>query len=140
MTGRESPRAMTARVFPTTRLFRETARLLDPATDRVLLVGEMRHFRLHVPRAAPAGFNRHPLADALAQGGGPAAVHRFLRERGFTHLLIDPGWIERGAAQYPSLRPLRERPETFRAYVASLGPPLAFEQRSALFAIPGSGR
>ena len=52
------------------------------------------------------------------------------------HLLVDLDWIERSARDYPSLGPLSEAPEKLRAYLDSLGPPLASEGRQTLFRIP----
>ena len=105
-------------------------------SDRVLLVGEMRHFRIPVKRAAPSGFNLHPLAVELERAQAVEQIHEGLRRRGYTHLLVDLDWIKRSAGEYPSLRALHDNPEKFVSYVGSLGTPLAAEGRRALFRIP----
>jgi len=135
--GLESPRQLVARAFPSTRLYDRAAELLDAGADRVLLVGDMRHYGLAVRRAAPTGFNTHPLIEALERRADPEQVHRELRDRGFTHLIVDPGWVARSAEGYPSLAPAARDPEIVRRYVASLGAPLATEGSVVLFRIPG---
>ena len=138
ITGAESARAFTERVYPTTRLLRLAGERLDPETDRILFVGEMRHFRLPIPRAAPTGFNTHPLSRLIGQDGPSSRIPLELAELGYTHLLLDAAWVTRSAARYPSLRPLTEHPAAFRAFVQELGAPLAVEDQVALFAIPGA--
>jgi hypothetical protein len=134
--GRESAEVFIRRSFATARLFARINQRLAPSTSHLLLVGEMRHYGLRVPRAAPTGFNVHPLVEALRAHRRPHDVHRALRRRGYTHLLLDPGWIARGATRYPSLAFLAERPEIFRRYVRSLGPPSDTEREVGLFEIP----
>ncbi len=134
--GRESPQAFVQFSFPTTRFYREAAERLDPASTRVLLLGEMRHFRLPLKRAAPTGFNIHPLADSLSRTQDVARSSRELRELGYTHLLVDLGWVERSAESYPSLALFHDRPELLVDYLASLGPPLHRRGLVGLFGIP----
>jgi len=135
--GRQAADEWIARALPVVRLFRRVDATLDPSSDRVLLVGEMRHYGLSLPRCAPTGFNVHPLAEALRADPSPAAANRALRAAGFTHLLVDPGWTARSAAQYPSLAPFREHPEILERYLATLGEPLVSQGSLALFRIPG---
>jgi hypothetical protein len=97
----------------------------------------MRHYRIPIGRAAPTGFNLHPLAIELERSVTADQVHEGLRRRGFTHLLIDLDWIDRSSREYPSLRALREMPDELPAYLDSLGPPLVAEGRRALYRIPG---
>jgi hypothetical protein len=134
--GREDPAAFLLRSFPQQRLVSDASIGWDPAADRVLLLGEMRHYRLPVPRVAPSGFNLHPFAVDLERSLAPEQIHAALRRRGFSHLLVDFDWVERSARQYPSLRALRESPEKLRACLKSLGPPLATDGRRALYRIP----
>jgi hypothetical protein len=134
--GREDPQAFLHRSVPQQRLLDDTALLWNPASDRILLLGEMRHYRVPVRRVAPSGFNVHPLAVALERLTSTEQIHQALIRDGFSHVLIDFGWIERSAQAYPSLRSLRESPEKFRAYVDSLGPPLLADGQRALFRIP----
>ncbi len=132
----EEPAAFVRRSFPQQRLVEHASLSWDPAADRVLLLGEMRHHRIPVPRVAPTGFNVHPFAVELERGVTAASVHRGLRARGFTHLLVDLDWIERSADHYPSLRSLRDEPEKLQAYLAALEPPLVRDGRRALYGIP----
>jgi hypothetical protein len=134
--GREDPGAFLRRSWPQQRLVLHEAVVWNPATDRLLLVGEARHYRIPVRRVAPTGFNLHPFAIEFENASAVEQIHRGLRRRGFTHLLIDLDWIERSSRDYPSLRALREAPEKLRAYLDSLGPPLASAGRRALFRIP----
>jgi hypothetical protein len=134
--GREAPHEFVLRSWPQQRLLDHEAVAWNPATDRLLLVGEMRHFRVPVPRAAPSGFNVHPLVQELHRSLVADQVHAALRRRGFTHLLIDFDWVERSGRAYPSLRPFIEDPARFRSYVESLGPPIVADGRRALYAIP----
>lgn len=134
--GREGARAFVERAFPSVRLFQRANERLDPARDRVLLVGEMRSYGLAVPRCAPTGFNVHPLVAALRADPDPAAASRALRAQGFTYLIVDSGWVARSAAQYPSLAYFRDRPGALGGYLASLGDPVDVEGGVALFRIP----
>ena len=135
--GVESPRELVFRALPSARLFLRTDELIDAEQDRVLLLGEMRHYGLAVSRAAPTGFNTHPLIEALRSETDLDAVHRALIERGFTHLIIDAGQVARSAERYPSLAPLAGDAGLLRRYVASLGAPLAIEEGVVLYRIPG---
>ncbi len=134
--GREEPRAWIERTQPLRALFAEIDGTLDPSRDRVLLLGEMRHHGLSVPHAAPTGFNVHPLAEALASGADAAAANAALLRAGYTHVLVDPGWVRRSAARYPSLAIFRERPGLLDAYLASLGEPARMRSGAALYRIP----
>lgn len=134
--GRESSRAFLARSMPAARLYRLAGERLDPEASQVLFVGEMRHYRLPLRRVAPTGFNAHPLVEALASSGDPAAACHELHRRGFTHLLVDPGWIERSGRRYPSLAPLVVEPARLAALLRSIGPPIAAEGPLALYEVP----
>ena len=134
--AREDPGAFLRRSWPQQRLVLNEAVAWNRARDHLLLVGEMRHYRIPVRRAAPSGFNLHPFAIELERSLAVDQIHHALRRRGFTHLLVDLDWVERSARDYPSLRALGEAPEKLRAYLDSLGPPLASEGRRALFRIP----
>jgi len=131
--GRESPADFLHRSWPQQRLVEHDSLVWDPGSDRVLLLGEMRHYRIPVPRSAPTGFNVHPFAIALERAVVVEQVHQALRRGGYTHLLVDLDWVERSARDYPSLRTLPESPEKLDDFLRSLGPPLASEGRRALF-------
>jgi hypothetical protein len=134
--GQESPRAFVQFSFPASRFYREAANKLDPESAHVLLLGETRHFRIPLRRAAPTGFNTHPLADSLSRTRDVAQSSRELRDLGYTHLIVDLGWVERSAGSYPSLALFRDRPELLTTYLTSLGPPLHHRGRVGLFGIP----
>ena len=134
--GRESPAAFVVRSWPQQRLLDHPSVKWNPATDRLLLVGEMRHFRVPVRRAAPSGFNLHPLALELDRALVVEQAHEGLRRRGFTHLLVDFTWVARSGEDYPSLRSLVDDPARFHSYIESLGAPLAADGHRALYAIP----
>ncbi len=133
--GRESSQAFLERSFPTARLF-ACARARLPQEARVLFLGEMRHYGLGRPRAAPTGFNTHPLVEALSGAVSPAEAARALRRQGFTHLLLDPGRTQLGASRYPSLAPLRKASPMARAFFESLAPPLCREGPIVLQELP----
>ena len=133
--GRESREDFLERSWPQQRLLQAPG-VAWRRTDRILLLGEMRHFRIPVKRTAPTGFNVHPFAVELERAQSAEQVHEGLRRRGFSHLLLDLDWIERSAEEYPSLHSLYENPDKLVSYVDSLGTPLAAEGRRALFRIP----
>jgi hypothetical protein len=132
--GREAPEAFTERAFPFAAVFREAARRLDPDRHHVLMVGETRHHWLDLPHTAPTVFNVHPLVEALGAAGRPREVTARLRRAGFTHLVVDPGWVQRSAERYPSLR---EAVDSGRLafYIRTLERPLFEERGVALYAL-----
>ncbi len=137
--GLESPSSFRERSFPFARLYQRTTRRLTGSEARVLLLGEMRHHGLDVPHAAPAGFNVHPLVSALEREADAEGVARFLRSAGFTHLLVDPDWVDRSARRYPSLTsigPGGELRPRLAAFLSGLGPPVDVEGRIALHVLP----
>jgi hypothetical protein len=134
--GLESPRDLVERSFPITRLYREAGENLPASGTRVLLLGEMRHFRLPLPHAAPSAFNTHPVVESLIDGKAVSHANRALRDQGFTHLIVDPGWVRRSAERYPSLALFRDRPGLLSAYLETLGSPVAVRNGVALFRIP----
>ena len=137
--GRESAEQFVSRSWPQQRLVDHAGMRWDVDEDRLLLVGEMRHYRLPVRRAAPTGFNRHPLVEQMRRGRSTDEVSAALRAAGFTHLLIDLDWVGRSAEQYPSLNWLGEHPDEWANYLQSLGRPLVAEGRRAIFELPRGG-
>jgi hypothetical protein len=135
--GLEAPREHLERVFPAFRLYGRASERLEPGRDRALVLGEMRHYGLRVPHAAPTGFNVHPLAELLEHGATPGKASAGLRARGFTHLIVDPGWVRASAARYPSLAVFHSRPELLEECLRSLGDPLAVDGSVRLYRIPG---
>ena len=89
--GLEGAREFIEGGLDSVRLFHRANDMLDRRRDRILLLGEMRHYGLAVPRCAPTGFNTHPLVEALRRDPDPLAADRALRRQGFTHLIVDPG-------------------------------------------------
>jgi hypothetical protein len=137
--GRETPLEFTSRLFPFATVFREAGRRLDPERHRVLLVGETRHHGLAIPHSAPTVFNIHPLAQALEETAGPREATERLRQLGFTHLIVDPGWVQRSGARYPSLRTAVESGR-LPIYLKGLGPPVVEHLGVALYALEPSFR
>lgn len=133
--GREAPDAFFERAFAYSGVVRRASPPLDPGTTRILFVGEMRHYGLDVPRVAPTGFNVHPLVEVLAASEDPTSARESLSRRGFTHLLVDPGWVERSGRSYPSLAPIVAEPARFAALLRALGEPVARERGAALYRI-----
>jgi hypothetical protein len=135
--GRESPEAFFRRSLPIARLFALADAHLDRARDRILFLGETRHFGLAMRHAAPSVYNRHLLVSLLEQGRAPGQIAAGLREAGYTHLLVDAGWVARSAATFPSLAPLRTLGPELGAFLQFLGPPLAADgQGRGLFVLP----
>ncbi len=127
--GSESPDAFFRRSLPIVRLFDVANERLDPSRDRILLLGETRHFGLTIPHAAPSVFNRHPLVPPLVEGQSAAEIVKGLRSLGYSYLLIDPGWVERSASQYPSLAPLGAHRPELAEFIRAIGPPAATDRR-----------
>jgi hypothetical protein len=136
--GREAPREFFDRAFPWAPVVRRASPPLDPAFARILFVGEMRHYGLDVPRVAPTGFNDHPLVEVLATSRDAVSAREALVRSGFTHLLVDPSWVERSGKAYPSLAPIVADPTRFAAFLRILGEPIAKERGVALYRI-GTG-
>lgn len=134
--GSVSPEVFVARALPFTDVYASAARLLDPSRDRVLLLGDNRHYRLRVPHAAPTVFNAHPLAERLAAGDAPRDALAAMRRLGFTHLIVDPARVRSDAARYPSLAVFRSRDELLTGLLEALPAPLAEAGGAALVALP----
>jgi hypothetical protein len=120
-------------------VFHEAGARLDRSRHRVLLVGETRHHGLAIPHSAPTVFNVHPLARALEETDGPREATERLRQLGFTHLIVDPGWVRRSAARYPSLRTAVESGR-LPVYLKGLAPPIVERRGVALYALEPSFR
>ena len=133
--GREDARAFFERAFASPRVVRAAADRLDPRTTRILFVGETRHYGTGLDRAAPTGFNVHPIVEALAVSTEPEAARAALLREGFTHLLVDPGWIRRSGRSYPSLATIVADPAPLDALLASLGQPVAADGGVALYTL-----
>jgi hypothetical protein len=61
---------------------------LDPARDKILLIGESRGLWLEIPFIAPTAFNGAQLEEVFRAGAEPSAWLQRLRQLGITHLLI----------------------------------------------------
>jgi len=131
-TGAVTREAFVARAFP----YVELAGQLDPGRDRVLFLGENRHFRFPIPHAAPTAFNVHPLAERLAAGDDPGTALAALGRLGFTHLLVDAARVRADAEHYPSLAVFRGRDELLRSTLDALGAPQASAGGAALYRLP----
>lgn len=62
---------------------------LNPAHDKVLLIGETRSLWLKVPFVAPSAFNGPQVAEMFTEKSGPDGWRENLRRLGITHLLIN---------------------------------------------------
>ena len=133
--GREEAAAFFERSFAAPRVVSAASGALNAKTTRILFVGESRHYGLAFARVAPTGFNVHPLVTALAATPNPAQARAALVGQGFTHLLVDPGWIDRSGRSYPSLAPLVADPAPFVALLGFLGPPIASDAGVSLYAL-----
>lgn len=65
-----------------------TNRHLDPARDKVLLIGDTRAIWLKVPFIAPSAYNGPQLVELFASGLDSSAWTERLRELGITHILV----------------------------------------------------
>jgi hypothetical protein len=100
---------------------------LDPARNRILVLGETRGMWLHIPYFAPSAFNG-PQLDAIFGGNsGPEVWQHRLAELGVTHLLISYPEFQRLHAKYAYLNLPPTGMDSFNSWVQSL--PLVFEDR-----------
>jgi hypothetical protein len=134
--GSVSPQAFVARALPFTDVYLAAARLVDPSRDRILVMGDNRHFRLRVPHSAPTVFNVHPLAERLAAGDSPRDALAAMRRLGFTHLILDAARVRSSAVRYPSLAVFRGREDLLTGLVDALPAPIAEAGGAALFPLP----
>jgi hypothetical protein len=113
-----------------------TASML-PAGARVLFVGEPRGFGFPRRFVAPSQHDVSPLRLVLEGDSSPSAACLDLRQRGFTHLLVNWGELARLAAGYP-VAPWRDRAGWLRwnHFVASLGPPALEARGVQVFVLP----
>jgi hypothetical protein len=100
------------------------ARVL-PANARVLFVGEPRGFGFPRRFVAPSQHDVSPLRAILESAGGPGEAAALLRQRGFTHLLVNFGELARLTPAYP-VAPWRDRGgwRRWNAFVSWLGSPV----------------
>jgi hypothetical protein len=61
---------------------------LDPAHDKLLLIGDARAVWLKIPFIAPSGFNGPQLTELLVPGADSEERMRRLRRLGITHILV----------------------------------------------------
>lgn len=104
-------------------LFREAVRL--PPAARVLFVGECRGYRFPRRFVAVSQHDGSPLRDVLEQVVSTDAVRTWMRERGYSHLLINWSELRRLTGKYP-VQPWRSElgRERWMAFLKSLGPPV----------------
>lgn len=66
---------------------------LDPAKDRVLLIGETRGFLLKVPCLSPSPFNGPQVVSLFMPDSNPNLWFENLRRQGISHVLVcEPEW------------------------------------------------
>jgi len=71
-----------------------------PADARILLVGEARAFYFERSVDYCTAFNRNSFAEAVAQAKEPTAIISWLREHGYTHVLVNWSEVRRLARTY----------------------------------------
>ena len=98
---------------------------LDPARDRILVLGETRGMWLHIPYLAPSAFNGPQLDTIFGGNSGPELWQHKLAELGVTHLLISYPEFQRLHSKYSYLNMPPAGMESFSRWVQSL--PLVFE-------------
>lgn len=107
-----------------------------PADARVLFIGEPRGLRFPRRFSMPSQHDVSPLRAILENAKAPGDVTAALRARGFTHLLVNQGELNRLAATYP-VAPWRD-PGGWRrwnAFVDALGAPVVDVGRVEIFAL-----
>ncbi len=111
-----------------------------PATARVLFVGEPRGFGFPRRFVAPSQHDVSPLRAVLETSSGPVAACERLRSRGFTHILVNWGELDRLAGGYP-VAPWRSVQgwKRWNSFIAWLGPPAVQAGSVQVFALPASG-
>ncbi|TAM56911.1 MAG: hypothetical protein EPN53_00470 [Acidobacteria bacterium] len=111
-----------------------------PARARVLFVGEPRGFGFPRRFVAPSQFDVSPLRSVLETSADPGEACARLRRRGFTHILVNWGELDRLAVGYP-VAPWRDVQgwRRWRAFVTRLGPPVVDVASVQVFALSPAG-
>jgi len=107
-----------------------------PRASRVLFVGEARGFGFPRAFVAPSQHDVSPLRGAIESLPDAAAARAWLREQGFSHLLVNYAELGRLATSYP-VAPWRteEGRRRFQALVDLLGAPAIQSGEVAIFAL-----
>lgn len=93
---------------------------LDPARDKVLLIGETRAFWVNVPYIAPSAFNGPQLDAILGGDSNPDDWTKEFSRLRLTHLLLSNSEIERWHKQYNYLNIPKEQVEKFNSWLKTL--------------------
>ncbi len=111
-----------------------------PDSAQILLLGSANPYHLSMgtpekPRILYSTvWTRGPLEEILAEGGSPQTWITKLRERGITHVLINPGMLGRWSQSGWLAQELSE--ENIRSLMSALKPAHRFADGSGLFLIP----
>jgi len=98
---------------------------LDPAHDKILVIGETRAFWLHIPFVAPSAFNGPQLDEIFGGSSEPGTWMQKVEDLGITHLLISYPEFQRLHANYGYLNLDAPHMDAFNHWLQQL--PLAFE-------------
>jgi hypothetical protein len=109
---------------------------LDPAHNKILVIGETRGLWLHIPYLAPSAFNG-PQLDAIFGGNsGPDVWRQRLAQLGISHVLMSFPEFQRLHARYNYLNLNPSHMESFSHWLQNLQ--LAFEdgRGTAVYVLP----
>jgi hypothetical protein len=98
---------------------------LDPARDKILVIGETRAFWLHIPFVAPSAFNGPQLDEIFGGNSDPGDWKQKVERLGITHLLISYPEFQRLHTNYGYLNLDAGHMDAFNRWLQGL--PLAFE-------------
>jgi hypothetical protein len=98
---------------------------LDPAHDKILVIGETRAFWLRIPFVAPSAFNGPQLDEIFGGSSEPGTWMQKVKDLGITHLLISYPEFQRLHMNYGYLNLDAGHMDAFNHWLQQL--PLAFE-------------
>jgi hypothetical protein len=98
---------------------------LDPARNKILLVGETRAVWLRIPFIAPSALNGPQLTELLVPGADSVERMRHLRDAGITHILVCSSEWQRLADATGYFRLPDDQLEPFLAWLHTL--PVVFD-------------
>jgi hypothetical protein len=111
-----------------------------PKSARVLFVGEPRPFLFPRQFVAASYYDSCPLRAPIERAANSEAVLGWLRDQGFSHLLVNWGELDRLARDGYPVAPWRT-PAGYRAWqelIHRLGPPVIASGTVSIYAMPGT--
>jgi hypothetical protein len=111
--------------LPSWRAFEFANNKLNPASDKILLIGETRALWLRIPFLAASSFNGPQLMEVFAPDAGAEAWVERLHQLGVTHILISSSEWQRLADAYGYFRLEDAHLNRFHAWVHLL--PVVFD-------------